>query len=328
VRRLVLLAVLVVALPAQGAVQEPETWRRQVAPRAHLSFELPPGWRLTELRFGAVAASSFEPPRGWFGSSSRPRRLPRDAAVVFVYPDQGASFPAVQRRLRLADGVTGYYESLLRLRGTMFRFTRGGRSVQAAVAFTGRRGEAMEVLNNIWAWPPHARVVWRDSRSVGSPSAGRLIGGVQFPEHGLRFFTWDPLLKVQPDRPGRRWGTAQLVRLLLRVIREYGRDHPDAPRLGIGDLSRRRGGWFGPRHVSHQNGLDADIFFPRHDRRERPPDRPDQIDRALAQDLVDRFVHAGATRVFVGPSTGLRGNARIVQVLGGHDNHLHVRIAR
>jgi hypothetical protein len=326
VRRCVLLGILVFALPVEAATGEQEGWRRQVAARAHLSFELPPGWRLTELRAGAVAATSFDPPRGWFAGSGRARRLPRDGAAVFVYPSQGVRFPAVQRRIRLADGLTRYYESFLRLRGTMFRFTRRGRSLQLAVAFAGRRGETMEVLNGIWPWPPHPRVVWRRSRSVGSPSAGRLIGGVQLPEHGLRFFTWDPLLKVQPDRANRRWGTARLVRLVLRIIREYARDHPDAPRLGIGDLSRPRGGWFGPRHVSHQNGLDVDVFFPRRDRRERPPDRPDQIDRRLTQDLVDRFVRAGAVRVFVGPRTGLRGDPRIVQALGGHDNHLHARI--
>jgi hypothetical protein len=326
VRGCVLLGVLVLALPVKAAIGEHEGWRRQVATRAHLSFELPPGWRLTELRAGAVAATSFDPPRGWFAVSGRARRLPPDGAVVFVYPSEGARFPAVQRRLRLADGVTGYYESLLRLRGTMFRFTRGERSLQVAVAFAGRRRETMQVLNGIWPWPPHPRVVWRRSRSVGSPSAGRLTGGVQFPEHGLRFFTWDPLLKVQPDRPDRRWGNARLVRLLLRIIREYAGDHPRAPRLGIGDLSRPRGGWFGPRHVSHQNGLDADVFFPRRDRRERPPDRPSQIDRRLAQDLVDRFVRVGAVRVFVGPHTGLRGDPRVVQGLSGHDNHLHVRI--
>jgi hypothetical protein len=28
----------------------------------------------------------------------------------------------------------------------------------------------------------------------------------------------------------------------------------------------------------------------------------------------------------VGPNTGLRGPAAVVQVLDGHDNHLHVRI--
>jgi murein endopeptidase len=301
VRRLVaLLAVLVLAVSAEAAPDQ--LWRRDVAAHAHLSFELPPGWQLTELRGGAVAATSFEAPRRWF---VRPTRLPRDGAVVFVDST---------RRLRL--------------RTMKFRFTRAGRPIRAAIAFTGRRAEAMAVVKSIWPWPPRPRVAWRRSRSLGSHSGGRLVGGVQFPEHGLRFFTWDPLLKVQPDRPWRRWGNERLVRLLLRIIREYARDHPHAPRLGIGDLSRPHGGWFGPRHVSHQNGLDADIFFPRRDRRERPPDRPSEIDRALSQDLVDRFVRAGALRVFVGPNTGLRGNPRIVQVLGGHDNHLHVRIGR
>jgi murein endopeptidase len=77
--------------------------------------------------------------------------------------------------------------------------------------------------------------------------------------------------------------------------------------------------------VSHQNGLDVDVYFPRLDRRERPPDRPEQIDRRLAQDLVDRFVAAGAERVFVGPRTGLKGPPRVVQALWNHDNHLHAR---
>jgi hypothetical protein len=301
VRRCVVLGFLVLALTTGSALGQQDVWRREVAPRAHLSFELPPGWRLTELRDGAVAATSFDPPRGWF-SAPGPRSIPQDGAAVFVDPWQ------------------------IRLDATTFRIARGGRSLHVAIAYRARRSEAMAVMRGVWPWPPRPRVVWRRSRSVGSPSAGRLVGGVQFPEHGFRFFTWDPLLKRQPDRPNRRWGTARLVRLVLRVVREYARAHPEAPRLGIGDLSRRRGGWFGPRHVSHQNGLDVDVFFPRLDRRERPPDRPDQIDRSLAQDLVDRFVRAGAVYVFVGPNTGLRGNPRIVQQLGGHDNHLHARL--
>jgi hypothetical protein len=307
VRECVLLGLIVVALAAGAAEGEQEAWRRQVAPRAHVSLELPPGWLLTELRGRAVAATSFHPPRGWFARSGA-RHLPRDGAALFVYPPE-------------SDG-----KSLVRLRAMKFRVARGGRDLEVAVAFRGRRREATAVRHGIWPWPPRPRVAWRRSRSLGSPSAGRLVGGVQFPEHGFRFFTWDPLLKRQPDRPDRRWGTARLVRLVLRVIREYARAHPQAPRLGIGDLSRPRGGWFGPRHVSHQNGLDVDVFFPRLDRRERPPDRPNQIDRRLAQDLVDRFVRTGAVRVFVGPNTGLGGDPGIVQQLAGHDNHLHARI--
>jgi hypothetical protein len=174
--------------------------------------------------------------------------------------------------------------------------------------------------------PEREAVVWRESVALGTPSAGRLVRGVRFPAAGARFFTWDPLLHRRPNRPWRRHGTDDLVRLVFRIVRAYARAHPQAPRLGIGDFSRPRGGYFGPRHVSHQNGLDVDVYYPRLDRRERPPKRPGQIDRRLAQDLVDRFVRAGAERVFVGPSTGLAGPPQVVQVLGGHDNHIHMRI--
>ena len=166
---------------------------------------------------------------------------------------------------------------------------------------------------------------WRDSRAVGTPSAGRLVRGVQLPAAGPRFFTWDPLLHRRPDRPGRRWGTDFLVREVFGVVGDYAEAHPSAPRLGIGDLSRRRGGPFGPRHASHQNGLDVDVYYPRRDRRERPPRDASQIEHRLAQDLVDRFVAAGASLVFVGPNTRLIGPPGVVQVLWNHDNHLHAR---
>ena len=102
--------------------------------------------------------------------------------------------------------------------------------------------------------------------------------------------------------------------------------------MAIGDLSRPRGGDFGPRfgyigHASHQNGLDADIYYPRADGRERAPRYASQIDRQLSQELVDRFLAEGAQAIFVGPSTGLVGPPGRVQVLANHDNHLHVRLA-
>jgi murein peptide amidase A len=115
------------------------------------------------------------------------------------------------------------------------------------------------------------------------------------------------------------------------VIEEFAAAHPDAPRVGVGDLSRRDGGDFGPRfgwpgHASHQNGLDVDVYYPRLDRKERAPVRVRQVDLRLSQDLVDRFVAAGATKVFVGPSTPLRGPRGVVEALPMHDNHIHVRL--
>jgi murein endopeptidase len=178
------------------------------------------------------------------------------------------------------------------------------------------------------AVPP---IAWQNSRAVGLPWHGRLVRGVQLPAEGLHWFTWDPALKLVPDRPWRRWGTDRLVRTILAVLDGYAAAHPEAPRVGVGDLSRPRGGPFGARygglgHASHQNGRDVDVYYPRVDRLERAAYKVELVDRALAQELVDRFVAAGAIHIFVGPRVGLRGPRGIVQVLSHHDDHLHVRI--
>jgi murein endopeptidase len=175
------------------------------------------------------------------------------------------------------------------------------------------------------------RIEWRRSVAIGSPSAGRLVRGVRLPAQGRHFLTWDPVRRRSPNRGWRRHGTDRLVRLVLQVARDHGRAHPNAARVAIGDLSRPRGGDFGPRfgyigHASHQNGLDVDVYYPRADGRERAPRYASEIDRERSQDLVDRFVAAGAVTVFVGPNTGLTGPPGVVVPLANHDNHLHVRI--
>ena len=200
-----------------------------------------------------------------------------------------------------------------------------------ACALAAPAGAFMDPGSGRPAWvepkPAVERIAWRDSLPVGTPSAGRLVRGVRLPGERAAFFTWDPVERRRPNRAWRRWGTDRLVRIVLRVVHEYAAAHPNAPRVGIGDLSRPRGGPFGPKHASHQNGLDVDVYYPRLDRRERPPRCVEQIDRRLAQDLVDRFVHAGAEIVYVGPLTGFTGPPGVVQVLWNHDNHLHARFA-
>jgi hypothetical protein len=179
--------------------------------------------------------------------------------------------------------------------------------------------------------PPEASIVWRRSRALGRPNHGRLVRGVELPAAGTHFLTVDPVTGHGRNPAWRRNGTDRLVRVLLGVAEGYAAAHPDAPRLVVGDLSRPRGGRFGREyggdgHRSHQNGLDADVFYPRRDGLERIPARVGQVDRRLAQDLVDRFVRAGARYVFVGPRTGLHGPRRVVMTLANHDDHLHVRI--
>jgi murein endopeptidase len=174
-------------------------------------------------------------------------------------------------------------------------------------------------------------IEWRESRAIGKPYAGRLVDGVQLPAEGRDFWTYDWGLRASPNRPWRRWGTDRLVETLLAVIGEHRAANPGAPRVGIADLSRPQGGRFGRNfgglgHASHQNGLDVDVLYPRRDGLERRPWAPRLVDEALAQDLVDRFVAAGATKVFTGWSLDLRGPRKVVAKLVHHDDHLHVRI--
>jgi murein endopeptidase len=179
------------------------------------------------------------------------------------------------------------------------------------------------------ATPP---IVWRVSQAVGRPDAGRLVNGVRLPAKGRDFFTWSWLHLRAPNGPGRRWGTAHLVRTILRVVSAYRREHPGAARVGITDLSRRHGGNFGkrfgkPGHVSHQNGLDVDVLYPRRDHRECAVRSWKDIDRPLAQDLVDRFVAAGASFVLVGLRTGLDGPVGVLYYARTfHGDHFHVRL--
>ena len=123
--------------------------------------------------------------------------------------------------------------------------------------------------------PDFAGVVWHDSKALGQPARkGRLKDGVQLPELGEDFFTWDPIYNRIPNREWRRWGTDRLVRIVLRVAHDFRAAHPRAARMAVGDLSRPHGGDFGPRfgyigHASHQNGLDVDVYYPRLDGLER-----------------------------------------------------------
>ena len=169
------------------------------------------------------------------------------------------------------------------------------------------------------------------SVAVGKPWDGFLEHGVQLPEEGADFATWDQVLHQSPNRGWRRWGTQELLTVLETVTREFRAAHPGVPRVLISDLSRPQGGPFGRRygglgHASHQNGLDVDVMYPRRDGLLRAPIRPSQVDRALAQDLVDRFLRAGAVKLFVGPHLHLRGPRDVVVALTHHDDHVHVRI--
>ena len=180
--------------------------------------------------------------------------------------------------------------------------------------------------------PPPMSVPRVGSIAAGATNGGRLVKGLQLPATGPDWVTYDPVRHTIPNRAERRWATDRLLAFLLYVLRDYRLANSGAPPVVIGDLSRPHGGPFGREfgglgHASHQNGLDVDVYYPRLDRRLRPPGAVKQVDRALAQDLVNRFVAAGAQYAFVGLRVGLGGPPGVVQAIEHHDDHVHVRIA-
>jgi hypothetical protein len=182
------------------------------------------------------------------------------------------------------------------------------------------------------AVPPPVQVPQVGSIALGAPNNGGLVNGLQLPESGPDWITWDAVLQRSPNRPDRRWATDRLLAFLLAVLRDYRLANPGAPPVLVGDLSRPGGGPFGSAygglgHASHQNGLDVDVLYPRADRALLPPATVADVDRTLAQDLVNRFVAAGAQFAFVGQHVGLGGPPNVVQAIPHHDDHVHVRIA-
>jgi murein endopeptidase len=171
---------------------------------------------------------------------------------------------------------------------------------------------------------PFPELRLKRATSHGLPYSGWLSDGTQLPLEGPDWVTWNPVEDRVPNRPGRLYGHERTIRAILAVAAAYREANPNAPRVVVGDISFRRGGPM-ELHRSHQNGLDADVYYPRVDRRLRAPRTTDQVDRALAQDLVDRFVAAGARMVLVGHSTGLYGPHDVVVPYPSHEDHLHVR---
>jgi penicillin-insensitive murein endopeptidase len=93
----------------------------------------------------------------------------------------------------------------------------------------------------------------RFGRSVGSPTAGHLVGGMHLDETSY--------IRIEPaDAEGDvRWGLEPLVTMLDRAARDVRRQFPGAV-TSVGHLSRQGGGDI-DRHRSHESGRDADVGF-------------------------------------------------------------------
>jgi hypothetical protein len=244
--------------------------------------------------------------------------------------------PAVALALALALGGCGEAVPVepvrvLQLSPATVLPSGGGGRPAIGVAASLSRAAVTPAQTAAAAWPV-VQVPNVGSIALDATNGGRLVNGLELPAQGLYWVTWDAVLGRIPNRADRRWGTDRLISFLVTVLRDYRIAHPTAPRVLVGDLSRPFGGPFGSDfgglgHASHQNGLDADVYYPRADHALRAPAGPRDVDHELAQDLVSRFVAYGAQFAFVGLHVGLGGPSAIVQAIAHHDDHVHVRIA-
>jgi len=88
------------------------------------------------------------------------------------------------------------------------------------------------------------------SISLGAPSAGLLLNGVQAQE--------SPYLK--PVSPSGAYGTQETIDYLTVAIKRVHGEFPGTVPLSLGHISAARGGRLKP-HISHQSGRDVDISF-------------------------------------------------------------------
>jgi penicillin-insensitive murein endopeptidase len=88
------------------------------------------------------------------------------------------------------------------------------------------------------------------SMSIGKPNAGMLFNGVVMPPGD----SWTVVSSAQT------WGTEETIRYLTTVIEAVRLAIPNTPRVAIGDISARGGGYIKP-HLSHQAGRDVDLGY-------------------------------------------------------------------
>ncbi len=181
--------------------------------------------------------------------------------------------------------------------------------------------------------------------SIGRPSRGRLVRGVELPDR--------PDLYTR-RKPEESWGSSHAITQLMAAIVRFRHETGFRRSIIIGGISRARGGRFRP-HKSHQSGRDIDIRMPLTAAAEgKKHVGPGDIDWKATWQLIHAFIVSGEVeyiflehplqkRVYkaareAGVSKEQLGlwvqwplppktNKGIVRHVKGHKVHFHVRVA-
>lgn len=88
------------------------------------------------------------------------------------------------------------------------------------------------------------------SMSIGKPNAGLLFNGTPMPPGDA----WTVVASAEA------YGTDETIASLETAIHAVTAQFPDSPKVSIGDISARGGGYLRP-HLSHQSGRDVDVGY-------------------------------------------------------------------
>lgn len=180
--------------------------------------------------------------------------------------------------------------------------------------------------------------------SIGKPNRGRLVRGVELPERP------DLYTRRKPDEA---YGSTHTVVQMLAAFTRFRHESGYKGEVGIGGMSRARGGRFRP-HKSHQSGRDVDIRLPllASAQGKKHPTSAD-VDWKATWQLMRSFIETGEVeyifldyklqkRIYkAAREAGVskeqidawlqwpaksRTNKGVIRHVEGHTSHMHVRI--
>ncbi|SUO97510.1 penicillin-insensitive murein endopeptidase [Suttonella ornithocola] len=190
-------------------------------------------------------------------------------------------------------------------------------------------------------WSKISHPVAGSPQAIGGYSNGCQQGAEILPEQGIGYYD------IRRFRH-RYYSQPQTIATIQAIGKHVYQTTGNA--ILIGDLSQPIGGLMSYAHISHQNGLDADIYFAAipqgsiPDRDHEPDSVVDQISGTMRMDKWQKAyreaLYAAAqspqtTRIFVNPIIkrylcDTEADTRWLQKIrpwGGHDSHFHMRLA-
>jgi penicillin-insensitive murein endopeptidase len=182
------------------------------------------------------------------------------------------------------------------------------------------------------------------AETIGGPSNGCLRGAQALAPSG------DGFVSIRRHR-NRYYGHPETIAFVQEVA-ETVRDQTGGRLIMVGDLAQPRGGRMASSHVSHQNGLDVDVWLsvaesPRQAWNDTPEARdPPSMVAANGLEPSHRWgptqrlliktaaTHPAVDRILVNPvikralcrSEGSAAWLRKLRPWWGHDAHMHVRL--